>query len=53
VALFRLPKLGLNQGRILIDNVDISTVGIHTLRSNMMIIPQVIKKINTHIHFLV
>eukprot|EP00615_Pteridomonas_danica_P016667 CAMPEP_0114389062 /NCGR_PEP_ID=MMETSP0102-20121206/8404_1 /TAXON_ID=38822 ORGANISM="Pteridomonas danica, Strain PT" /NCGR_SAMPLE_ID=MMETSP0102 /ASSEMBLY_ACC=CAM_ASM_000212 /LENGTH=1694 /DNA_ID=CAMNT_0001546829 /DNA_START=606 /DNA_END=5690 /DNA_ORIENTATION=+ len=40
VSLFRLPMNGLNHGRILIDGVDIASVGMHTLRSNMMIIPQ-------------
>jgi ATP-binding cassette subfamily C (CFTR/MRP) protein 1 len=38
VALFRIAPL--YQGRILIDNVDISKIGVHTLRQQLSIIPQ-------------
>lgn len=37
-ALFRIAPL--HQGRILIDDVDISKIGIHTLRQQLSIIPQ-------------
>lgn len=36
-AIFRLA---LNEGAIKIDNVDISTIGLHDLRRNISIIPQ-------------
>ena len=51
VAMFRLVELLEKQqdlparkvptGRILIDGVDIATVGLHTLRRRITIIPQV------------
>jgi len=40
VALFRLPRDGLSRGRIVVDGVNIATVGLHTLRSRVSIIPQ-------------
>ena len=42
MALFRLPREGLCGGRIIIDGFDIASVGLHTLRSRIAIIPQVI-----------
>jgi len=30
------------EGRIIIDNVDVSTIGLHELRQNLTIIPQVL-----------
>ena len=38
VALFRMEKL--EEGKILIDDIDVSKIGIETLRSRLSIIPQ-------------
>ena len=40
VALFQIERLA--GGRILIDGVDIATIPVHTLRSKLCIIPQVL-----------
>lgn len=40
-CLFRLMEL--DAGRIVIDGVDIGTMGLHQLRNNMAIIPQVLR----------
>jgi len=39
-ALFRLPSIGLSGGMITIDGVDITSVGLHTLRKRISIVPQ-------------
>ena len=39
-ALFRL--IDLNEGEIIIDNINIKTIGLHDLRHKLAIIPQVI-----------
>ena len=39
LALFRIIQPAL--GRIIIDNMDIGTIGLHELRSKFTIIPQV------------
>lgn len=41
LALFRMIEPV--EGKIIIDGVDISQIGLHDLRSNLTIIPQVIK----------
>ena len=38
-ALFRL--IDLNEGEIIIDNINIKTIGLHDLRHKLTIIPQV------------
>lgn len=38
-ALFRL--IDLNQGEIIIDNINIKAIGLHDLRHKLTIIPQV------------
>ena len=46
LALFRiLERAG---GRILIDGVDIATIGLQDLRSRLTIIPQVMKHVGTY-----
>lgn len=47
-SLFRIIEAA--EGRILIDNVDISTIGLHDLRSKITIIPQVNTTNNTNLH---
>lgn len=39
LSLFRIIEAA--EGRILIDDVDIGAIGLHDLRSNLTIIPQV------------
>ena len=39
-ALFRL--IDLNEGEIIVDNINIKTIGLHDLRHKLTIIPQVI-----------
>lgn len=39
LSLFRIVEAA--EGSILVDGVDISTIGLHTLRSRLTIIPQV------------
>jgi ABC-type multidrug transport system fused ATPase/permease subunit len=41
MALFRILEKA--KGSIVIDGIDISTIGLHDLRSKITIIPQVIK----------
>lgn len=41
LGLFRI--LEINSGNIFIDGVDIKTIGLHDLRKNITIIPQVCK----------
>lgn len=40
LSLFRIVEAA--EGTILVDGVDISKIGLHTLRSRLTIIPQVI-----------
>jgi len=40
ISLFRISEIEKNGGKILIDGVDISKIGVSTLRSNISIIPQ-------------
>lgn len=47
-CLFRIVEAA--EGRIIIDGIDISTLGLHTLRSQLTIIPQVIHRFLVHIH---
>lgn len=42
MSLFRLIEI--NPGQIIIDDVDISQIGLHELRRKLTIIPQVIYK---------
>ena len=42
LALFRI--LENNNGKIIIDDIDIKTIGLHELRKRITIIPQVIHK---------
>jgi len=39
-ALFRLPSIGLSSGVITIDGFNIASVGLHTLRKRISIVPQ-------------
>jgi ABC-type multidrug transport system fused ATPase/permease subunit len=51
-ALFRL--IDLNEGEIIIDNINIKTIGLHDLRHKLAIIPQVINiliSMNNSFHF--
>lgn len=48
-CLFRIIEAA--EGHILIDDIDIATIGLHNLRNSLTIIPQVYKKtyiINTY-----
>lgn len=47
-CLFRIIEAA--EGRIMIDGIDIATLGLHTLRSRLTIIPQVIHRLLVHIH---
>jgi ABC-type multidrug transport system fused ATPase/permease subunit len=38
-----LRLVELDSGRVLVDGVDLSTIGLHTLRSRIAVIPQVNK----------
>lgn len=46
-CLFRIMEAA--EGHIIIDGIDISTLGLHTLRSRLTIIPQVIHKFLVHV----
>lgn len=48
-CLFRIIEAA--EGRILIDNVDISSIGLHDLRGRLTIIPQVYSK-DKHVHLI-
>ena len=51
-ALFRL--IDLNEGEIIIDNINIKTIGLHDLRHKLAIIPQIINiliSMNSSFHF--
>lgn len=54
LGLFRIVEA--SGGKIEIDGVDISTIGLHTLRSRLTIIPQVsllaIKKVKEESHMI-
>lgn len=46
LSLFRIIEA--TEGRILIDNIDISEIDLKVLRSRITVIPQVINKIDFH-----
>lgn len=47
-CLFRIMEA--EEGRIVIDGVDIVTLGLHTLRSRLTIIPQVIHRLLVNVY---
>ena len=48
LALFRIVEAA--DGKIIIDDIDISTLGLHELRSRITIIPQVGGNYDTSVH---